>query len=133
MTAAAGDPLYNRGASFPLAIGPRGGIEESRGSAALEASMRVILGTRQGERAMRPDFGCNLGTLVFAPNNESTANLARHYAIDGLTRWEPRIEVMDVRAENDNAGARLVIHVLYRVRSTQETGTLVYPFNLGGS
>lgn len=124
--------FYGRGASWPFSVGARGGIRESVGTTAIEESMRIILGTDHGERAMRPDFGCNLGSLLFTPNNETTANLARYYVGEGLARWERRIEVMDVRVENDNAEGRLIINVLYRVRATQETGTLVYPFYLGG-
>ena len=93
--------------------------------------MRIILGTQHGERVMRPDFGCNLRSLVFAPMNEATLNLARHLVGEGLARWEPRIDVMEVRVEPANEAGTLLIHVLYRVRSTQEVGTLVYPYYLG--
>ena len=45
---------------------------------------------------MRPEFGSRLHSLVFAPINSSTMNLARYYAEEALTRWEPRIELDDV-------------------------------------
>lgn len=124
------EAFYGRGARFPFSIGGRGGIQESAGTAAIEESIRIILGTQHGERVMRPDFGCNLRSLVFASMNESTLNLARHLVGEGLARWEPRIEAMDVRVEPAAAAGTLLIHVLYRVRSTQEVGTLVYPFYL---
>ena len=114
-------------------IGPRGGIEEAAGVAKIEQSIRIILGTAHGERAMRPTFGCNLRSLVFAPDNDATANLARQYVLDGLTRWEPRIEVIDVVVDRELVGRRagiLRIDVRYRIRSTQATGSLVHPFYL---
>ena len=122
--------LYGRGARFPLAIDIGGGIAESAGIRKIEESIRIILGTQYGERVMRPTFGCNLKSLAFAPNNVATANLARHYVQDGLTQWEPRIDVQDVLVDNDNRNGVLLIHVHYRVRATQDARSLVYPFYL---
>jgi uncharacterized protein len=122
--------LYGRGASFPLAIEASGGIRESAGERKVEEAIRIILGTQHGERVMRPTFGCNLKRLVFAPNNLQTANLARHYVEDGLRRWEPRIEVLDVHIVNQPDVAALDITIMYRLRATQDVRSMVYPFYL---
>ena len=87
-------------------------------------SIRIILSTRQGERVMRPTFGCELGSLVFAPNTASTAALARFYVEDALRRWEPRIEVLDVTVTNDPGEGRLLVDLIYRLRATQEVLTV---------
>src|SRR4051794_2188734 len=89
------DEIYGRGLSHPLR-GGMAGLRAAAGMRKVEESIRLILGTQYGERVMRPTFGCNLRTLAFAPNNSSTANLARYYVAEGLARWEPRIEVLDV-------------------------------------
>lgn len=122
--------LYGRGASFPFAVDATGGVAETAGVPKIEEAIRIILGTQYGERVMRPTFGCNLKSLVFSPNNIATANLARHYVEDGLARWEPRIELLEVLVENDNRGATLRIHVHYRVRATQDVRSMIYPFYL---
>lgn len=122
--------FHGRGISFPAQLSDRGGLRESAGVQKVEESMRIILGTQHGERLMRPRFGCNLKSLVFAPNNQATANLARYHAMDGLRQWEPRIEVLEVLVENDNRAAALVLHIHYRLRATQDVHTLVYPFSL---
>jgi uncharacterized protein len=124
------DAFYGRGASFPWALSSTGGIRESAGLRKVEESIRVVLGTQYGERVMRPTFGCNLKSLAFAPNHEATANLARHYVEDGLRQWEPRIELLEVRVENDRLQNALMIHVHYRVKATQDVRSLVYPFYL---
>ena len=36
-------------------------------------AIRMILGTAPGERVMRPEFGCGIHDLVFAPNTPGTA------------------------------------------------------------
>lgn len=124
--------FYGRGMSFPVAIGPSGGLAESSGVEKVEEAIRIILGTQYGERVMRPTFGCNLKSLVFAPNNSATANLARFYVQQGLTQWEPRIDVLEVLVENsdfDGAGG-LQINIHYRLRATQDVQSLIYPFYL---
>jgi uncharacterized protein len=122
--------ILGRGFAFPLQINTVGGIRESMLAQKVEESILIILGTQHGERVMRPTFGCNLRSLVFAPNNAATASLARFYVEEGLTTWEPRIVLDEVRAENDNRNGRLLISIDYRIKSTYESRNLVYPFYL---
>jgi phage baseplate assembly protein W len=126
------DDYYGRGMSFPAALGPSGGLAESTGLQKVEESIRIILRTQYGERVMRPTFGCNLKSLVFAPNDSATANLARYYVQQGLQQWEPRIDVLEVIVENaDLDGASgLLINIHYRLRATQDVQSLIYPFYL---
>ena len=123
------DDVLGRGLAAPLRLGPTG-LGQSAGVDKVEASILAILRTGYGERVMRPQFGCNLASLAFAPNNDATANLARYYVIEGLTRWEPRIDVVDVAVRNDNLHATLLIEITYRLRATQQVHDLVYPFSL---
>jgi phage baseplate assembly protein W len=127
------DRFYGRGLGFPLELAApttdeTRGLAESGGVAKIAESIEIILGTQYGERLMRPQFGCNLRSLVFAPNDSATANLARYYVTEGLTRWEPRIEVLDVAVANDVSGAQLSIEINYRVRVTGDVHSLVFPF-----
>lgn len=127
------DRFYGRGLGFPLELAApttdkTRGLAESGGVAKIAESIEIILGTQYGERLMRPQFGCNLRSLVFAPNDSATANLARYYITEGLTRWEPRIEVLDVSVANDVSGVQLDIEINYRVRVTGDVHSLVFPF-----
>lgn len=122
--------FLGRGFYFPLQPNQRGGIRAAKHDEKIRQSILIILGTQHGERLMRPNFGSNLKSLVFAPNNAATANLARFYVEEGLKTWEPRIQVEEVIITNDNAQARLLIDIHYRIRSTNEPGNLVYPFYL---
>jgi len=124
------DEVLGRGLSFPLQISGTG-LAESAGVARVEQSIRIILGTQYGERVMRPGFGANLKSLVFAPNNATTASLAGYYVTDALARWEPRIDVMDVRVETaPDARNMLLIYVDYRIRADNSFFNLVYPYYL---
>jgi phage baseplate assembly protein W len=118
------------GRGYPLQIGTSGNIRGSSGVRRIEESIRIILGTQYGERVMRPRYGSNLKSLVFAPNNEATANLAHYYVQQGLGQWEPRIEVLDVLVTNDNQRGLLNIEIHYRLRATQEEQSITIPFAL---
>jgi phage baseplate assembly protein W len=78
---------------------------------------------------MRPEFGCQIHELIFAPNDATTAGLATYYVEEALGRWEPRIEVLDVAAQPDpDSSDRLLIEIRYQIRATLDERTLVFPF-----
>jgi uncharacterized protein len=122
--------ILGKGIAFPLQLNSRGGIKDSSQAQKIKESMLMIIGTQYGERLMRPNFGCNLKSLLFAVNNQETANLARHYVQEGLTTWEPRIILEDVTVTNNYKNHTLLIKVSYRIKSTYEAQNLVYPFYL---
>jgi phage baseplate assembly protein W len=80
---------------------------------------------------MRPDFGCGINELVFAPNNTSTATLITFYIKEALLKWEPRIELLKVNAEPDETEQnKLIITIDYMVKTSNTRDNLVYPFYL---
>ncbi len=94
-------------------------------------SILIILNTAKGERVMRPDFGCSLHELVFAPNNAATQGLAGSYVEEALLLWEPRIKVLDVTVDpGGEHGEVLNINIEYWVRTTDNRFNMVYPFYL---
>jgi phage baseplate assembly protein W len=117
------------GWAFPLAADGRGGIALAVGEQAIERSIELILSTRKGERRMRPEFGCGIHDLVFAPNDATMVGLIRYYVTDALGMWEPRIEVVDVSVTTspDDPG-QVLIDVHYVIKATSDERSLVYPF-----
>jgi phage baseplate assembly protein W len=115
---------------FPVSI-KDGKILSSGGYDSIRESILIILGTARGERVMRPDFGCGINELVFAPNNPSTATLITFYVKEALLKWEPRIELLNVNAEPDETEQnKLIITIDYMVKTTNTRDNLVYPFYL---
>jgi phage baseplate assembly protein W len=112
----------NQGFAFPLQIDAAGGIAEASGADKIRLAVLTILGTQPGERLMRPTWGCPLRSLVFAPLNAATANLARYYVQDALTRCETRILLDEVQAKpsTDDGQPLLLITVRYHLRVSGE-------------
>jgi len=121
--------FLGQGWSFPPQIDGRGGMATAEGTVDIEQAIRIILSTAPGERPMRPDFGCRIHELVFAPANTTTAGLAAHYVEEALGWWEPRIDVTRVNVTHDPEDrARLLVTVQYEIRATHDERSLVYPF-----
>ena len=135
-----GKEILGVGWNFPVRVDRRlaneysapyrggGGIALARYEDDIEQAIRIILSTSKGERRMRPTFGCEIQSLVFAPANETTFGLMRYYVEDALTMWEPRITVSEVLIAPDVNEGRIDIYVNYEVRATKDARTLVYPF-----
>ena len=124
-----GKDFVGSGWSFPVGTDVRGRISLSRRERDIEEAMIMILLTPKGQRVMRPEFGCNIHDLVFAPNDATTAGLAAFYVDEALRMWEPRIEVRRVDANPDpDDGARLLVKIDYEIKATYDQRSLVFPF-----
>ena len=123
--------FLGRGWKFPVEIDRSGGISTNEFEEQIRQAICIILGTAPGERVMRPHFGCEIHDLVFAPNNLNTAGLAAHYCVEALSKWEARIDDVEAEADpSEDSPNRLDIKIRYRVRATNNTRNLVYPFYL---
>ncbi len=119
------------GWKFPVRLDGQGSFALSRYEEDIQESIWIILSTAPGERVMRPDFGCGIHEYVFAPNTTRTAGLVRQKVEEALSRWEPRIELVEVlvQADEDDPSV-LLIQITYRARATDSRFNLVYPFYL---
>lgn len=116
---------------FPLQVTPAGGIARARYEQRIEESIYLILNTAAGERVMRPEFGCGIHELVFAPNNAATRSLVVQQVRRALVAHEHRIDVVDVAIDTSpDEPNLLLIRVGYRVRANNASGNVVYPFYL---
>jgi phage baseplate assembly protein W len=113
---------------------PSGGIAMLSGDDAIRQAIVMLLATRPGERVMRPTYGCPLDRLVFAANDATTAGLAIHYVSQAITRFEPRIDIVRLRAgraAGSGAGESVLeIRLDYRVRDSQRRDSLAVTLDL---
>ena len=81
--------------------------------------IKQVLLTAPGERVHRPDFGCGLRRMVFAPNDPTTASLTQVTIYEALDRWlNSVIDIgsVDVTAEDST----LSIAITYILKARLE-------------
>ena len=84
------------GWKFPVDVDRRRGVAMSQYEDNIYESIIIIPGTALGERVMRPDFGCQIHDLIFAPNNPNTHGLIIYYVREAIVKWEPRVQPNEI-------------------------------------
>jgi phage baseplate assembly protein W len=123
--------FLGRGFRFPFKPDASGRLSYVSGDEEIRQSVWLIVTTARRERVMREDFGCGLYDLVFDANTAALHGLVQENIRAALVRWEPRIDVLGVRAEA--AGEQrnlLLIRIDYRIRANNTVFNLVYPYYL---
>jgi phage baseplate assembly protein W len=123
--------FLGRGWRFPIKPDVNGRLNYVSGDEAVRQSVWLIATTAQRERVMREEFGCGLYDLVFDANTAALHGLVQENIRAALTRWEPRIDLLGVRAETTPEQRNLLlIHIDYRIRANNTVFNLVYPYYL---
>jgi phage baseplate assembly protein W len=123
------EEFVGTGIGFPVRTDATGSLALVSGQMEIRESIRLVLGTAFGERPMRPEFGCGIHDLVFAPSDGRTAGRAAYEVRSSIERWEPRITLHDVDVTFDDGDAgTMLISVTYSVRGTNDPRNLVFPF-----
>ena len=122
--------FLGRGWAFPVELDPRtgrvAGVEHEDD---IRQSIRIILETAPGERVMRPNFGCGIHELVFTAVDSTAIQLIRSTVDESLRRCEARIDVLAINIDEEaTLDGHLLVEIEYRVRKTNQTGNLVFPF-----
>jgi uncharacterized protein len=97
----------------------------------VEQAIGLILETARRERVMLPEFGSELGQMVFGPNSPLVQRTVENMVRAALTDWEPRVsvEAVTARAGEDQKNL-LLIEIDYVVRRTNTSFNRVFPFYL---
>ncbi len=114
------------GMAFPFRIDPQtGGVAWAFGQAKIQQNIRILLGTRQGERPMLREYGTRLGALVHEPNDDVLVDLVRTQAQQALLQWEPRVLVTGANVVQTED--TLLLRLSYAYTATPEAAELTVP------
>lgn len=85
----------------------------------VEHLIKQVLFTNPGERINRPDFGCGIRRMVFAPNSTTSASLLQVLIFQSLEKWlGTLISVEDVKAEVKEE--KLEVGIAYILKARQQ-------------
>jgi len=123
--------FLGKGLRFPVSVNLNGGVSSSQLEENVRQCIFIILGTAPGERLSRPQFGCQIHDLMFAPNNEMTAAKAEVFCEEAIYKFEPRVSKVNCKAfVNADESNRLDIRIEYAIAGKNDKRNLVFPFYL---
>ncbi|HEX8150653.1 MAG TPA: GPW/gp25 family protein [Pyrinomonadaceae bacterium] len=115
-----------KGIAFPFRIDPgTGGVSWATGVDKIRQNVRLILGTRVGERPMLRDFGSRIHALVHEPNDAAMVDILQKQAQQALIQWEPRILAIQARVEQRDGEVRM--RITYTHTTAPVGGELIVP------
>lgn len=124
-------PHVGVGWGFPVRWAVTGGVAMVTDLAEIEQSIRIILRTNLGSRAMRPTFGADVDRYVFAPRTDQVCFQLAFDVERALLLYEPRIIVDRVEAiPAGEAEDRIDVAIEYRIDTHRRPTSLVVPFYL---
>ena len=104
---------------FAIDLGRGRLAEEEQYVQHIEQMMLQVLFTAPGERIDRPDFGCGIKRLVFAPNSEVSAALAQVTIMQALTQWLGTAIIVN-NVEVLAIDSRMEIRIVYMLKARGE-------------
>lgn len=105
--------------AYPFRIDSTGRTASSNAQRHIRDLIEQVLFTIPGERVNRPDFGCGIMQLIFAPNSSELASATQFLVQGQLQQWLGElIQVEAVKVESLDSA--LNVTVQYRIRRTQE-------------
>ncbi len=107
---------------YPFHFDGRGRTAQAEDDKHIRDLIEQVLFTSPGERVNRPDFGCGLMQLVFAPNSSELATATQYLVQGSLQRWLGeliQIQAVDVSSEDST----VQVTVQYVIKRNQERQT----------
>ena len=94
---------------------------------AVIASVRNIILTNYGERRFNPNFGSNIGRLLFEPTDDVTASSIQNEISTALSNFEHRVKLdyVDVTPTPDENGYNVTVR-FYLLNSIKPITTSIY-------
>ena len=114
-------PTFNKGSST---------VEMVEGEADIKRSLEILFTTSLGERILHPDYGSNLFLAQFDIMGTSMQTDITEILESAIVKFEPRVEVEEVKLEATPDEGRAEIHLSYRIVQTNTIDNMVFPFYL---
>jgi phage baseplate assembly protein W len=124
------DSFLGTGWSFPPTFDAgTGTVVMTSNEVDIQLSLQILLSTRQGERVMIPDYGCNLDKMVFEPMTTTFKTYISEMIRTAILYYEPRIDLNSVKIDDSRETEGVILIILdYTVRTTNSRFNFVYPY-----
>ena len=95
-------------------------IVVSKDASAIKQAIVNVLLTNKGERLMNPRYGSDIRRFLFEPLDYGTGFQIKSNIRDTLERFEPRINVLDIKCKLNFTDNGFDVELQYSVRGTDD-------------
>lgn len=114
--------LY-RDVDLSLALKGNKDVYKKLDAAAVKQSVKNLVLTNHGEKPFRYNYGGNVRALLFDLADEDTEFDIERTIISAIEKYEPRAEVLNVKAVSDPDNNKVDVTIVFKVVNTQEEVT----------
>ena len=91
---------------------------------AVKSSLRNLIQTKNFERPFRPEIGCQIFSLLFENFNPQIYQTAKKTIFDVISKFEPRVVVLDVKFQESQDNHNLEVYIFFRIINSDRPITL---------
>ena len=107
---------------YPFHFDGRGRTAQAEDDKHIRDLIEQVLFTSPGERVNRPDFGCGLMQLVFAPNSSELATATQYLVQGSLQRWLGElIQIQAVDVSSDDSTVQVTVQYIIKRNQARQT------------
>ena len=115
-----------KGVEFPLKRHAEGYWRIVSDLDLLKSDLTSLLYIIPGEVPMYPTLGNPLYKLLFELNNDILTQIAEDLTEITIKRYEPRVDIIDIRAIGDGNELRVILHLIDKTTGTEFTSEVSY-------
>ena len=95
----------------------------SRDASAIKQAIVNLLLTNKGERLFKPNYGSDIRSYLFEPLDYGTATQIIGNIKHVITKWEPRIEILNLKASPNYDDNGFDVEMVYQVIGSDQPPT----------
>lgn len=119
--------------SFSARTATDGDIYRRLDANAVKQAVRTLILTSNYEKPYRPNFGANLGSLLFNLMDEATGYDIINAIKKAIERYEPRIRITNIKVIADTDTNAVSVTLEFRIVSTNEVAIINVPLDVSAA
>jgi phage baseplate assembly protein W len=100
-----------------------------KNEAAIKASVKNLVLTRNFERLFHPEIGCQVNSLLFENLDNATLASIKYTIENVITQFEPRVTLTDVTVKDDSDVNAINIVITFLIGNTLQPVTVTTTLN----
>ena len=96
-----------------------GDITKKVDEEAIKTSIRNLISTKNYERPVHPEIGCQLFALLFENFTSVTSQVIKKTIFDAINKFEPRVSILDVTLSESEDTNNLDVSITFSILNNE--------------